>query len=156
MKRWATAVLLAVLLCGVQAARADWPTEDQNRMLPLFYALWSKYSDDLQSGDTAKIASWFTEKAVVMESGKDDVAGREKIQKYLEGILAQGRISDADIRPGETEVCGDRVYQFGTFSRTIQGGTAESSTNSGRFFSVWERQGDGSWKIARLMYSIDR
>ena len=88
-----------------------------------------------------------------MEAGKPDVIGREAIRKHLAGIFATSKVTDADIKPGQTDVCGDRVYQFGTYSRTLESTGKPTNFSTGRFFCIWDRQADGSWKLSRLMFS---
>lgn len=121
--------------------------------LNLFYTLWTRYEDALKRGNPDKVAEQFTEPAILMEAGREDISGRDAIRKHLAELFATSRIVEISVTPGEMRICGDHIYQFGTYHQSIQTQDKPPIGQNGRYFSMWDRQEDGSWKIARVMFS---
>lgn len=122
-------------------------------MKSLFYTIWAQYSDSLASGKAEKVAAFFTEDAILMEPERHDIMGKDAIQSYYSEMFDRLEIKKASITPGETRIYGDTLFQFGTYHESRQPKGKRVSGLDGRFFSVWERQSDGSWKISRLLHS---
>lgn len=122
-------------------------------MIALFYTFWTQYSESLTSSKAEKVADFYTEDAILMEPERHDIMGRDAIQSYFAEMFDRVEIKKSSIIPGETRIYGDTLFQFGTFHESRQPKDKRVSGVDGRFFSIWQRQPDGSWKIARLMHS---
>lgn len=125
----------------------------RDEWLNLFYTLWTRYENALKNSNADKVADQFTESAILMEAGREDISGRDAIRKHLAELFATARIAEISVTPGEMKICGDHIYQFGTYHRSIQIQDKPPISENGRYFSMWDRQEDGSWKIARVMFS---
>ena len=81
--------------------------------------------------------------------GELDEQGRAEIEKmYREGFERRGVAASARIDSKQLVVDGDLAYEsgYGEVGRIKEGKVA---TSGGRYLTVWQRRGDGEWKIIR-------
>lgn len=120
-----------------------------------FAVFWDSYERDLVEGDPARLASWFTSDAELMEPGTETLRGRNEIHGHLERILETFRVTQVEITPREVRVYGDWAYDIGTAVETVEERTAgaEASRWRSRYAAVWTQSSDGRWRIHRLLLS---
>jgi ketosteroid isomerase-like protein len=83
------------------------------------------------------------------------VQGKDALRKILQ---ASYQVIDAEVsmRAVETVIAGEWAWEWGHLSgttRLLAGG--QPTKFEGKYFYVYQRQGDGSWKIARDIYNED-
>lgn len=109
-----------------------------------------------QAGDSMRLASLFTEDAVVMTDGGESVTGRAAITSMFGGMLRQFT-SKATIQPVETRVAGDWAFMRTAVSGTLVPRTSGAPIQlDGKEIAIAQRQSDGSWKVARLIGNSNR
>lgn len=76
----------------------------------------------------------------------DEVVGREAIGEAMEPFLSSARLewrpSRAVARSGS-----DLAYTVGSYRTTLRE-NPDSVVATGSYVTIWERQGDGSWKVS--------
>lgn len=100
-----------------------------------------------KAGDADRLASLYTDDAVLMPPGSPAVHGRRAIREYLAAMPAFDRVV---LTQEDVEGRGDLAYVYGTFSLTVlavPGDTASAVTEEGKFLEIHERQSDGSWPM---------
>ncbi|MEA3035922.1 MAG: hypothetical protein QOH04_1687 [Sphingomonadales bacterium] len=100
--------------------------------------------------DAAKLASYYTDDAVVATPGTPLVKGHDAIVKSVEGDLKDPAFSldfsNEDIKVGGG---GDIAYTRGTFQVSFTNPqTKKPQSMSGNYLTVFARQADGGWKAA--------
>lgn len=99
------------------------------------------------SGDSAKIAALYAKGAYVFDAGNAMPSSDPKMLKIWTDQFVS--MKPADLQTGERKiqiVGPDAFVNSGVTSFTVQAGQARP-TVSARFTQVYQRQGDGSWKI---------
>jgi ketosteroid isomerase-like protein len=49
---------------------------------------------------------------------------------------------------------GDMAWDVGTYQLTTKDKPAKTSTEAGKYLEVWQKQVDGSWKVAVDIYNV--
>lgn len=106
------------------------------------------------AGDIDAILDLFTEDAVLMPPGEAPVVGRAAQRLWLEAFYEQGTVQNG-YGDTELELAGDWAFERLSYTMTLSPvGGGEPTTMSGTGFHVYERQADGSWKIAYDIWNV--
>lgn len=107
----------------------------------------------LVDGDPDAIAVFFTEDAVLGESGAPDASGRAAIRAFLaQGNAVRAVIHHSLVRD-DLWLVGDRAIEFGRFNEIKRMRDGQEVVERGRVVTDWRRGPDGQWRIARLVVS---
>lgn len=93
------------------------------------------------SGDAAGVAAMYTENARLLPPNSDILQGRTAIEPFIKGFIATGAQLAFSLL--DVHEAGNLAVSIGTYRLTIPGAAEER----GKFIEVWQRQGDGSWRI---------
>lgn len=107
----------------------------------------------LMAQDAAAAAAFFTEDAVLGESGMADVVGREAIREFLHGANQIRAVTHHQLHRDDLLVAGDVAVEVAHFDETKQVRGQEPVEERGRVVVFWRREGAGEWQIARLVVS---
>jgi ketosteroid isomerase-like protein len=112
----------------------------------------------LQRGDAAELAFHYTDDAVLMVPGMPAQVSRAGVAQGFAGLLTQFSITNPRLATADVIVSGYYAIERGTYSWTLhpKTGTGADILDNGKYLTVWERQDDGSWKIARDISNSDR
>ena len=97
-----------------------------------------------------------TDDAVHMPPNEPPVMGKEAIRSWMQAFLDQFTIQNFTASSQEIVVAGDWAFEHYSFNETLvpkAGG--ESIEDSGQCIHIYQRQPDGSWKIARDIWNSD-
>ena len=105
--------------------------------------------------DAAAVIAEFDDGAVVMLPGRPAVTGKEAIARGIEADLASNAYQ-MTISEDELEVFGDWALSRGAFITTVTPKAGDDPTQvQGKYVSIYQRQADGSWKLARHIRNND-
>lgn len=112
-----------------------------------------EHVEAVNASDVEAILAGMTDDAIYLPPGAPHVQGKAALRKLLLPIYEQ---IDAEVamRPAETVIAGDWAWEWGHLSgttRLLAGG--EPTRFEGKYIYVYQRQVDGSWKIARDIYN---
>jgi ketosteroid isomerase-like protein len=62
---------------------------------------------------------------------------------------------DFTLRPIDVDGRGDLAYAYGKYSWVIMVPGQPEAPDSGKYIEVWQKQGDGAWKIIRDVFNSD-
>jgi ketosteroid isomerase-like protein len=111
---------------------------------------WTTYVDAWLSGDAEEVLSYWTPDMRLMEPGSD--LGKSDYEIGVREFLGSGgRLLTFDVESYETFVHGEVAYQLGQVVMSIQFAGQEPMEVANRYFSRWEKQADGMWKISRVL-----
>jgi uncharacterized protein (TIGR02246 family) len=113
------------------------------------YALWNEYAASANDGDLERWMSLWIDESIQMPAGAPRRVGKELIWKGMQPLFDLFATSNMVIDTEEVQILGNRAYSHGTFEFEMtlkQGG--QTTSYSGKFLDILEKQVDGSWKIA--------
>ena len=113
-------------------------------------AIRAAMDDQIKAGaafDSAKLASFYTDDAVLMAPDAPVVQGRENMQKYFETMLKEKPEFAFNTAKVEVARSGDLAYSWGTGKVTGKDRKGKVSETNFKSASVWRKQADGGWKM---------
>jgi len=101
----------------------------------------------LESGDAHAYALQYAEDGVSLPGHAPAVRGRAAIEEKMLETLREHEFTGAEWRTLETRVNGKTAFETGAYKFHVRPyGAKHGQEQSGRYFIVWKRAGDG-WKI---------
>jgi len=113
---------------------------------------WSKATG---SRDVEKMISYYSDDAMVMLPNIPTLTGKESIRTFWSSMLDSGFSGGWNATKVEVARSGDLAYVTGSYQFNDNEGGGKSMTDKGRYFAVWKKQADGSWKCVADMFSSD-
>jgi len=110
--------------------------------------LESHWNQDYVGKDTAKIASYYADDAVLITPGAPPLVGKDAIQKGLAQFLSDPGMT-LGFHPSRVEVAksGDIAYTEGSYTMTMTDPQTKQVMNDhGSYVTDYRKQPDGSWK----------
>lgn len=149
--RFNTLILLAVasLLFGCSGAS---PPAFSDADRDAIRAASSAWLQAYQANDWAAVAAMYTEDAVLMLPNQPEIQGRDDIRTWFEENESGNSI---ELEYVEIEGCGDVAYVRGKYRMTIPVEDGEPIVDVGKLLDIRRRSADGSWLVARDMFSSD-
>jgi uncharacterized protein (TIGR02246 family) len=108
----------------------------------------TQWNSDWAAKDADKIASHYSDDAVLMAPGMDAMKGKDAIKGALGGMLADKAIS-LTFKASMVDVSksGDLGYTQGDYQMTMTDPkTHKPATDHGTYVTTYRKQADGSWK----------
>jgi ketosteroid isomerase-like protein len=99
--------------------------------------------------------SFFAEDTANLNPGQPIVIGRDEMRRRLEkewnpDLKLTWKPAKADVAAS-----GDLGYTFGTWLLTGKSNAGEAVNLTGKYATVWKKQGDGSWKVVLDIGNVD-
>jgi len=136
-------------------AQAGAPAADVAAVQRSIDSSLTKFAAAITTGDTAGMLSIYTDDAVVMPQGMPVVSGRAAVSQYNAGMFSMFTVSNASFSTTDLIVVGDYAIESGIYRMTMKPKTGPAMPDTGKYISVWRRQSDGSWKMAKDIFNSD-
>ncbi len=112
------------------------------------------YINMFLAGDAGRLIEIYDAAAVLMPPRQLPVEGLDEIRAWWDSLFARWSVVEASSTLDEIIVVGDWAYARGRYSdRSLPADGTDAVVDAGKFSSMWRRQPDGSWKIARDMWN---
>ena len=149
--RFACLTLAIIGALAVGPAFAQSADETAIRKLPIDEWCSAEVTRDLD----AKLRL-FTADAVLMAPGGQTVVGEQAIRAWHEAAWQENTVNECSGTVDEVQVQGGWGFARGTFTATLTpaSGSAPIQEN-GAFINIVQRQTDGSWKLARVIWNLN-
>ena len=103
---------------------------------------WGQYVDVYYSPD-----------AILMPPNQEIVRGRDAIAAFFENYPP---FTDLQFTAVEVDGAGDIAYVYGNYSLMVTlPGEEQPVPDIGKYIEIWERQGDGHWKLKLDIFNSD-
>jgi uncharacterized protein (TIGR02246 family) len=136
----------AALTLGLGAA----PSAQAQAQKEMVDKLRSDYVAAFNAGDAAKVASFYTEDAVVMPPMTERIEGRKAIEQSLQMQIKEG-YGNLSLRPTETQAIGDAFFETGTYTQTLPGPNKQTMSATGNYLFLMRPSRDGKLQIIRTI-----
>ena len=113
------------------------------------HELWNEYAAAAHAGDLERWMSLWTDEGIQMAPDAPRRVGKEQIRAAMQPGFDLFIMSDMVINTEEVQILGDQAYSHGTYTFDMtpkEGG--ETTSLSGKFLDILEKQVDGFWKMA--------
>ncbi len=117
-------------------------------------AEWSKAT---QSKDLDKTMSFFADDAIVLSPKVPLVQGKDNIRKGFEQmLLVPGPGLNFTTSGVEVARSDDLGWEYGRYEFATTDKKGKTTTDKGKYLTVWNKQPDGSWKAVADMDNPDQ
>ena len=168
--RHAVIALLALAACTTREARrtdtaapatatlAGNPVPDNAAVRQAIEANDARFSAALLKGDTATLANFYADDAILMAANMKAIRGHEAIAKGVSGLIAAMQPSSFKLQTEDVIVAGDYAIETGSFELTSKPASkgAKPGQDVEKYVVVWKKQADGSYKILRDISNSDQ
>ncbi|MGH9314933.1 MAG: YybH family protein [Vicinamibacterales bacterium] len=144
--RKAVAVLVCMFVTGVLASQTKTDSGLMKRA--------NEFSAAVKAKDAAKVASLYTEEAVIMPPNEAMVKGRQNIQAFMQRQF-DGGVQEVTFSHLESATSGATGYAAGTYFLSFKSKDGQAGTDNGKYMEIWKRVG-GEWKIAYDIFNSDK
>jgi ketosteroid isomerase-like protein len=111
------------------------------------------YQNAIQAGDGAAVLALYADGAVEMPPNMPIRNGKSAIE---EAAAAEPQPTTFSLTPVETDGVGDLAYDRGTYSASVMiEGMEQPVNDTGKYFVLLRKQGDGSWLITTSIWNSD-
>jgi uncharacterized protein (TIGR02246 family) len=114
-------------------------------------AMWAAQAETGLAGDVSHVGAIFTQDAVLLPAGGLPVEGRDAIVELTGLFASQTPTTAMNVDPQELFAHGDTAYEIGSFSETYTAADGEPYTREGRYMAMIVLEGDGKWRVARVL-----
>lgn len=122
--------------------------DKQRKLKEMIMELDRQFDKETSVGGVEVWASYFTQESVMIIAHGEDIKGRENICNYmvksfsLPGFSLRWEPIDAKISED-----GGLGYTYGRYLRKYIDAKGNEISSIGKYTTVWEHQGDKTWKI---------
>jgi ketosteroid isomerase-like protein len=106
-------------------------------------------------GDSESLARIYTPDASLFPPTNASLEGRDRIVEYFRTQRRNG-MGDANLKTLDVVVVGDVAYEVGTYAFRFGEQQGDLGADTGRYFTIWKSQGDGSWRYQVGIWSSNR
>ena len=149
MRHWRTGTTPLLLALTIGGCAPTGPLTEED--LDAIAGVRESFEQGAVAGEWAALAALHTEDGQRLPPNSAIVTGRVAIEADMASF---GAVSALTITAEETTGYGDMAYDRGTYTVTFTPPEAlEAVSDTGNFVTVLERQRDGSWQIALLIWN---
>ena len=145
------AAVLALYGCSNAQPKTD-PKADKEAV----EKIRDTFTEAFNANDPIKVATVYSENAVMMNNGQPTAQGRAAIAESNKKLFDEfkGRIT---ISPQNTKVSGDLAFDEGTFTTvmTPKAGGGASITDEGRYVVILQREAEG-WRVIEDIGNVSK
>lgn len=168
--RYSVVALLALAACTTKEARradsaapatatlAGSPAPDAAAVRQAIDAANARLDSAIVRNDTATLASFYADDAILMMAETPAARGHDAIAKTFAGMGSALKASSFKLQTQDVIVAGDYAIETGAYDLmghpTAKG--AKPVHGVGKYVVVWKKQADGSYKILRDIANSDQ
>ncbi len=136
---------LILLFWGAAACAAQSPS-DAEAAAEIRSAM-QDWAAAVQAEDVARSVSFVTDDARLVPPNEPVVSGREAIEQWAREFHAAVTVEEVNPMVDSVRVAGDWAVCHGAWAMRLSV-DGESMIDTTRYVTIWEREPDGSWKVA--------
>ena len=155
-------VLIICILCVISCNRftREYETDLENPMLKSIEELHKKDKQAAMNGDLETLLSLFTEDGIAIPAEGEIIEGKKALRNMLKQnfeLHQDYKITEYNQDFKEVKVLGKYAYEWGIYSGKYQSkNNGKEITGSGKLMRILRLQADGSWKVYRTIWTVDK
>lgn len=83
------------------------------------------------------------------------IRGGAGAKALFDGMIQMMGVPTLTLSTVEVTELGDTAYEVGAYTMKLRPPGADVMNDSGKYVVIWQRQGDGSWKLAVDIWNSD-
>jgi uncharacterized protein (TIGR02246 family) len=154
MKKLSTVLLISILLTATANLFSQTPKEEMLKKVEE----WNKqFSAALIAGDKAKMLSFYANDAYSLPSYSPMLIGKKAIENSMNmDENSDMKITSFKFNTKDLWISGDQMCEVGTYDLSMSvGNPAKTTSDHGKYLTIYQKQKDGSWKIRADMWNTD-
>jgi len=156
MKTFLLRSVLILLACAIVCSSLSAEAELDNikKTIEKINAMLVKASVE---GDLDTIFTFYTEDIMYMPNYGPMIKGIAAVRKHEEGMRQAGfKVHSMNFTVVGLWTCGDLTYEIGKYDISLSvPNVPDPVSDNGKYFTVWEKQSDGSLKIKLEIWNTD-
>jgi uncharacterized protein (TIGR02246 family) len=167
--RYSIVALLALAACTTKDARrpdsaapatatlAGSPAPDAAAVRQAIESVNARLDSAIVKNDTATLASFYVDDAILMMSDIPAARGHDAIAKTFAGMGSALKASSFRLQTQDVIVTGDYAIETGSYALTGTPAKASKPVHDvGKYLVLWKKQADGSYRILRDIANSDQ
>ncbi len=118
-------------------------------------SLWKEYAAAVVASDIERWISLWIDKGIQMPPNAPVNIGKEKIKAFTQTLMNGPPVSKMVVNSEEVRETSDWGFSRGNYWFEMTPKEGETVKVIGKFTTIFEKQEDGSWKIARDCFNYD-
>jgi ketosteroid isomerase-like protein len=115
-----------------------------------------EFDQAMLSKDFNKIGNFFTDDALSLPSYSPEIKGKDAIVEEQKKDFASNKYNAFTTNTTDVYGSGDLIYEIGTYAVNFTMANAPNPIDDhGKYVNIWQKQGDGSWKIKVQTWNSD-
>ncbi|MCD2191967.1 SgcJ/EcaC family oxidoreductase [Actinomycetospora endophytica] len=106
-----------------------------------------QFMDAFAAGDAARVASLYTEDAVVLPPDAPMITGRAHVEEFWRGLMNAG-VREVGLETLRLDGSAELLHEIGRATITVRPADGETMTQLAKYVVVWERKPAGEWQLA--------
>ncbi len=107
-----------------------------------------QFMENVNSGNSAGLASLYTENGQLLPTNSDFITGKQAIQEFWQSVMDMG-IKSAKLETIEVEGMGNTAHEVGKYTLFADGGQV---IDTGKYIIIWKQE-EGMWKLHRDIWN---
>lgn len=155
-------VLILCILCVISCNRysKEYETDLENPMLKSIEELHKKDKQASMNGDLETLLKLFTDDGILIPPEGEIIEGKEALRNMLKQNFELHQdylITEYNQDFKEIKILGQYAYEWGTYSGKYKSkDEGKEITGSGKLMRILKLQADGSWKVYRTIWTVDK
>lgn len=115
-----------------------------------------EWSNVAGAKDADKFVSFVSDDGALLPPNSKLLATKQEIRAWVSELMANDGFA-VSWQPTSVEASrgGDLGYTVGTYELTVNDAKGKPMTDRGKYVTVWQKQADGSWKVAADSFNSD-
>ncbi|MGA8073024.1 MAG: DUF4440 domain-containing protein [Candidatus Acidiferrales bacterium] len=159
-----TGFAIVLAICLVAAACSSAPTQPSVQVPPpvdpaaiekQIRSMDADWSHAANLGDVETCISYYADEGLLLEPNAPVVTGKEAFRKSWTAMVTGPQYVSLTFASTKVTVAqaGDMAWDIGTYELTTKDKDGKASKEAGKYVEVWQKQVDGSWKVAVDTYN---
>ena len=156
------AIVLIVCAAGIACSSAPAPPSvqvpppvDPAAIAKQIQSMDADWSHAANLGDVETCISYYADDGLLLEPNASVVTGKEAFRKSWTALVTGPDYVSLTFASTKVTVAqaGDMAWDIGTYELTTKDKDGKAAKEAGKYVEVWQKQVDGTWKVAVDTYN---